>query len=304
MKVIRRAFKSEDFDKVRDFLKDTYKENSSNWCIERWSWSRFFNGHWLENFDTWPSTVGMWVDEEDQIVAIVLDEGEIDGDVFFQLRSFDYTESLINEMIDFSEAHLCGSHKKMYPRVNNLYKDDFMSILKERGYSNSGRVETDSTIAIEDKYEAKLPKGFRIEPACKHSAEERALAHGKAFSVDPDRVKALMGARTRAYTGLSDSPDYNESLDLCIVDENEVIAAFATFWFDDQNMIGTLEPLGTVTGYQKLGLGKTLVYEGMKRLGELGATKLHVGSDQIFYKKIGFTTESETEIWQKDLSEA
>ena len=299
----RRVLHSKDFKKVSDFLKKTYHINSSNWTIERWSWSRFFNGYWLETFETWPSTVGMWVNENDEIMALCLNEGPKSGDAFFQLRDMIYEEAFFHEILDFSEEHHAaksGNKAYLYPRVNNIHKDLFVKVLTERGYSYSGKDEPDSSIQITDKLTGEIPEGYKIELANKYEASVRALAHGRAFSGDPEAVKALMHQRTRAYMGLVKSPDYNENLDLCLVDHNNDIAAFATFWFDEKNLIGSLEPLGTVAGYQKRGLGKVLVYEGMNRLRELGATKLHVGSNQPFYKKIGFDVESLTQIWQKE----
>ena len=299
----RRPFQLEDFKKVSDFLKDNYHKNSSNWTIERWSWSRFFNGDWLEIFETWPSDVGMWVNEKDDIMALCMNEGPRNGNVFFQLKDMKYEEALFHEILDFAEEHLIGESESkayLYPRVNNLHKELLIKFLCERGYSYSGKDEANSSIDISDELSSQVPKGYKLELANRYEASVRAFAHGRAFSVDPEAVKALMHQRTRAYTGLGKSPDYNENLDLCLVDKNNEIAAFATFWFDEKNLIGSLEPLGTVAGYQKRGLGKVLVYEGMNRLKELGATKLHVGSNQPFYKKIGFDVESLTEIWQNE----
>ena len=302
MKTLTKEFLTKDFEKVRDFLQDTYSRNSSNWYIERWSWSRFVNCYWLEVFDTWPSTVGMWVDESDEIVAVVSSEGEKNGDVFFQLKNIDYDEGFINEMINFAEEKLSvmsDGKKHMYPRINNICKELFTKVLNDRDYSYTGKNETDSSIEIDEKLTVILPIGFSIEPANKYSANVRALAHGRAFSKELSRIEALMNERTRAYTGLVKSPDYNEYLDLCVVDDSGTIAAFATLWFDSKNLIGALEPLGTISKYRRNGLGKALVYEGINRLRELGANKLHVGSSQLFYKKIGFNIESETEIWQR-----
>jgi predicted N-acetyltransferase YhbS len=214
-----------------------------------------------------------------------------------------YDEGLFHEILDFAEEHLIGKSENkayLYPRVNNLHKEPLIKVLCERGYSYSGKDEADSSIEITDKLTSEIPKEYKLELANRYEASVRALAHGRAFSRDSQAIQALMNQRTRAYKGLGKSPDYNENLDLCLVDHNNEIAAFATFWFDDKNLIGLLEPLGTVSGYQKRGLGKVLVYEGMKRLRQLGATKLHVGSIQPFYKKIGFNVESLTEIWQKE----
>ena len=127
MRITQREFKPDDFEKVRDFLQETYSNDSSNWYIERWTWSRFFNGYWLEVFSDWPSTVGMWVDESDNVVAIISNEGEINGDVFFQLKDRDYSEEFINTMIDYAEENLSAfrdGKKQLSPRVNNICKEN------------------------------------------------------------------------------------------------------------------------------------------------------------------------------------
>ena len=88
------------------------------------------------------------------------------------------------------------------------------------------------------------------------------------------------------YKGLITAPDYSEKLDFCVIDGEGKIAAFTTVWFDDYNKIGIIEPAGTILKYRRMGLGKAVIYEGANKLKELGATKLHVGSCQDFYKAI------------------
>ncbi len=301
MNCIRKEFLPEYYGRVGDFLKNTYSQCSSNWTIERWAWSRYFNGYWLEIFNEWPSTVGMWVDENDEIVAIVTNEGDKNGDVFFLLRAVDYSEETIHDLMAFAEEHFsvtCDERKQLYPRVNNTSKKIFTKVLNERGYVNTGRRESDAIKTIDEPLHAGLPEGFHFKNATDFTADLRALAHGRAFSEELSEIEALMSERRRAYTGLIKSPDYDESLDLCVVDESGMIAAFATFWFDATNRVGALEPLGTIPIYRKQGLGQALVYEGINRLAALGARKLHVASSQLFYKGIGFNIELETEIWE------
>lgn len=304
MNVLRREFKQSDFEKVRDFLKETYSEGSSNWYIDRWNFCRYFAQNWLEIFDTWPSTVGMWVDKSDEIVAIVSSEGEKNGEVFFQLREVDYSEDLINILIDYAEENLSILKDEclhLYPRINNICKDTLTKVLVNRGYSNTGDYETDCSMDIKKQFNVDLPDGFMIQPANNYSAPARAQAHGRAFTNDLSETSDRLKERTRGYMGLVNAPDYNEYIDLCIVDDIGEIASFTTLWFDSTNLIGILEPVGTILKYRRRGLGKAVIYEGIKRIKELGATKVHVGSNQDFYKAIGFQVESRTEIWHKVL---
>jgi len=48
-----------------------------------------------------------------------------------------------------------------------------------------------------------------------------------------------------------------------------------------------------------MGLGKAAVLEGIRRCGELGATVAYVGSDQEFYKALGFSKVFTSECWIK-----
>jgi len=305
MTVFRREFKQTDFEKVRDFLKGTYSEESSNWYIDRWNFCRYFAHNWLEVFDTWPSTVGMWVDENDEIVAIVSSEEENNGEVFFQLREINYSEDFINILIEYAEKNLSilkDGYLQLYPMVNNACKDIMTKVLVDRGYSNTGNYETDCSMNIKKQLNVDLPDGFMIQTANNYSARERAQAHGRAFNNELSEVPARINERIRGYTGLVNAPDYNEDIDLCIVDKIGEIASFVTLWFDSTNKVGILEPVGTILKYRRKGLGKAIIYEGINRIKELGATKVHVGSNQDFYKDIGFQVECRTEIWHKQLS--
>lgn len=297
-----KQFTQSDFKKVSDFLKLTYDEMSSNWYIDRWNFCRYFAQNRLGVFDIWPSTVGMWVDDNDKIIAIVCSEGEQKGEAFFQLRPMDYDEQLINEMIDFAEENLCISKdgsNHLYIRPNNICKNNIINVLTNRGYSQEERFETDSSMNIEGIFNVELPEGFRIIEAKDVSVSSRGLAHGKAFGNTDSDTPEYLEERIIGYTGLVKAPDYKGDLDLCIIDKKGEIASFTTVWYDEVNSIGILEPVGTIPKYRRLGLGKAVIYEGINRIKRLGAKKIHVGSNQNFYKAIGFNVEATTEIWYK-----
>ena len=48
------------------------------------------------------------------------------------------------------------------------------------------------------------------------------------------------------------------------------IASFMTVWYDDVTRCGYLEPVGTVPVHQRKGLVKAVIYEGLRRLKQLG----------------------------------
>ncbi len=77
-----------------------------------------------------------------------------------------------------------------------------------------------------------------------------------------------------------------------ISDANEV-ASFTTFWYDELNKIGILEPVGTIPKYRKMGLGKAVIYEAIKRVKDKGV-------ERIF--SMGFSLAYSKEIWKKRIS--
>ena len=66
--------------------------------------------------------------------------------------------------------------------------------------------------------------------------------------------------------------------------------------------IGIWESAGDIVGvahpdFRRMGLGKAAVWEGIRRCALLGATVAYVGSDQAFYKAIGFTKRFDSNSW-------
>jgi predicted N-acetyltransferase YhbS len=55
------------------------------------------------------------------------------------------------------------------------------------------------------------------------------------------------------------------------------VAGYALFWRDDVTGVGLLEPLRVEDGYQRRGLARALVTEGLERLARRGARRLKVG---------------------------
>ena len=82
--------------------------------------------------------------------------------------------------------------------------------------------------------------------------------------------------------------DFNYEYDINIVDENNEIVAFCTMWHDEKNKIGILEPVGTHPDHRRKGLAKTAIYHACNLMFEKKVEAIYVGSDQDFYKAIGF----------------
>jgi len=304
MKIKKIKYTNCDFLRIRDFLIESYKNNHNqhNWLIDRWNFCRYVSHLFHNTFDTWPETVGIWVDNDNNIQAVINSEGENRGEAFFQLAANEYSSELLIEFIKHAEDNFSTTdnrEKFINLRVNQkAYK--LKKILENRGYALQNWMEPTSSLSLitATDFEADIPSNLKIADATTVSDYQKGFAHGRAFGYYKNDKPENRDAEN-AFFSMRKAPDYNASLDISLIDEIGEVAAFATVWYDKKNQIGILEPVGTIPKYRKMGLGKAVIYEGINRVKELGAKKMYVGSDQQFYESIGFKVEFEKEIWQR-----
>jgi predicted N-acetyltransferase YhbS len=70
---------------------------------------------------------------------------------------------------------------------------------------------------------------------------------------------------------------YDPELDLTIVDTDGQVAGYALFWFDRTTLVGLLEPMRVLDNFQRRGLARMLLTNGLDRLTRKGAVRLKVG---------------------------
>ena len=70
---------------------------------------------------------------------------------------------------------------------------------------------------------------------------------------------------------------YDPTLDLAVEDADGRVAGYALFWFDHTTLVGLLEPMRVEDEYQRRGLARTLLTNGLDRLARKGARRLKVG---------------------------
>jgi len=76
---------------------------------------------------------------------------------------------------------------------------------------------------------------------------------------------------------LNEAPLYDPALDLAILAPNGAVAAYGLFWFDPVTRVGLVEPMRTEDAWQRRGLARALLLNGLDRLAGRGATRLKVG---------------------------
>lgn len=292
---------------IREFLVDTYQVGIEhhNWQIDRWNFSRNVSQVIHETVESWPETVGLWIDPSGAIQAVVHSEGEDHGDVHFQLAQRPYTDQELGSFIDHAEEYLpkttAEGHRKLFPWVGRDFRQ-LNDLLETRGYKRTGNQSTAGQLRIDNQGEGLLPAGTRLVDGRGFTDQARGLAHSLAFGY-AEEGQDMLGKYhiVEAFTQMRQAPDYRSELDLAVLTPGGEVAAFACFWLDKVNRYGVLEPLGTIPAYRRQGLAKILIWEGMNRLQDLGAEILYGPVDQEFYRQIGFRPVYQFDIWEKTL---
>lgn len=303
MTPIKRAYKETDFIKIRDFLQKTYSQSSDhyNWFIERWNFCRYFVQPMFGTVSAWSQKVGLWVDEEDNILSVVHSEGENKGEAFIQICSRVYSHECLKDIIDYAESTLAyekENERHIYLRVNPE-RTQIKELLKNRQYTVESWAEDKAVMDLDDNFLVQLPEGFYISDGHRVDHHKKGLAHSRAFGHSNSKTPEGYRKSVAGYKTMPHAPDYQPALDLYVLDPHGDVASFATIWYDATNRMGILEPVGTIPKYRRKGLGKAVIYEGINRIKALGARKMYVGSSQDFYLSIGFSIAFRDDVWHK-----
>jgi ribosomal protein S18 acetylase RimI-like enzyme len=70
---------------------------------------------------------------------------------------------------------------------------------------------------------------------------------------------------------------YDPRLDLAVEAADGQVAGYALFWFDPVTEVGQVEPMRVEDAYQRRGLARAMLTEGLDRLAQQGARRLKVG---------------------------
>ena len=107
------------------------------------------------------------------------------------------------------------------------------------------------------------------------------------------------------YHRLRKAPVYRQDLDLAVRAPDGRFAAYLIAWLDAASRTALFEPVGARAEYRRLGLSRALIYETLRRLRDLGATRAYVGSiaeegpATALYRASGFTTIANWQWWQR-----
>ena len=179
------------------------------------------------------------------------------------------------------------------------YDKVLIAAVQERGYERSEKYTLwDSVFTIDGEIPGPaLPEGYQLRSMADEGSDidRRRKAFGVAFNhPDPKEWPSRL-----SYERLQQAPNYRKDLDIYVVAPDGEYVSFCIAWWDSKNRIASLEPVGTAPEYRRKGLAHAAVLEAMRRVAELGAERVFVGSDQEFYLSLGFELTLPAHHWVK-----
>lgn len=252
-------------------------------------------------------TVSLWRTESGDLAAWLLLDTEHREFALFAHPAH-RSEALFDHLLKWIEAE-CLSHPSEETKItceeclqgDNLYK----SALGRAGYTPTPSFVMFEQTLTKPRPMPTLPEGFRfLECMEERYIDSRAHAHYSAFTrtkpskMTPDLYRLFMTA-----------PGYDPTLDISIVNAQDEVVAFAMAWADDVTKRAEYEPVGTHKEYQRRGLGRAALQEGLRRLQARGMTTVNVATwieddgNVAFYPSAGFEVVGYSDQYEKTIGE-
>lgn len=295
-----------DFESVRRFLADIFpiRKAYTNWIPSQLENVKFGPGG-TEYRDDEDDYLKIWevFDEAQQptLAIIGLSYTRPSGDCWLSVHP-NYT-SATRKMLSWMQNRVKEMKRNESEQVRmRIVADDddkeLILLLSDLGF-RKGEIEGDKQIrpikASVPTYT--LPEGYTIRNTV---IEKDFLKYRAVQKTVFPHIKSMSLELLQLYSSAS---FYHEELDIVAIDPNGDFAAFCTARIDPVSRIAELEPVGTHPDHRRLGLGKAVICESLKRLETyrpsavviLGAAPTD-GARRL-YDSVGFVNEGTRHYW-------
>lgn len=285
---------TEDFIKVRDFFKRVHEPTYrfGNWDWVRWEWG--FSLPYLD--ETQLSKIGVW-EEDGKMVALATYETTL-GEAYF---AYDPAySSLKGDMVKYAMQYLAKVDENGSFSLGmdiSEADEEFIAIAQALGFTEGEKPERMSMMNRPDVLpEITLPAGYSIVTMAEENdlhKINRVLWRG--FNHPGEPLESDIPGRIKSQSG----PDFRKDITLAVKAPNGNFVSYCGMWYTSDIDYAVVEPVATDPDYRRMGLGKAVVLEGVRRCFAEGANSIYVGSGQQFYYDIGFEPIAATRRWTK-----
>ena len=270
---------SKDFMKVSAFLAEMHQDINKNISFPwgRWEWMfslPYLDPDYLDN-------IGVFEDDG-KIVGLITYESKF-GEAYYVLS--DHYLYLRKEIIQNAIRDLQSSEG-----FRMLILDDdheMQKIALKNGLVASEDKEQLAAIDLNQDLDYELPEGYSITNMKDNfdlKKYHQVLWRGFNHAGEPTMTEKDLTDRKISLS----APHIDLSRHVAVVTPHGEFVSYCGTWYHDGHFVAMVEPVATDPTYRKMGLGKSAVYESLRRCQKAGAKIAIVGSGQSFYYKIGF----------------
>ena len=181
---------------------------------------------------------------------------------------------------------------------------ELIAHLERRGFTRSEDSMLQYRRCLEQRVGSPpLPPGYYVRRlAGEGEAPLRAAASHAAFELNMPMPRYL-----ERYLKFMVSPVYRPEMDLVAIAPEGRVAAFCIAWLDFTNRVGLFEPVGVHPDFRRMGLGKAVLAEGLRRMMAYGmqsaivCAKANNAAAQRLYQAAGFQVEQRLLTYVKSL---
>ena len=241
--------------------------------------------------------IGLWEHDGRIIAAAIFDCHP--GDTF--LIALPGYAFLYPEMLEYAERELCIDDR--YALVISDTDRVLQSAAANAGYIALPEREHDAAFFPEGaSLNYDLPAGFTLTDMDEtFDLYQYGRVLWKGFNHEkngegpycPDKDDEACGRNSML------RPNVDLKLKIAAVAPNGNFAAYCGMWYDPLAGYAVIEPVACDPDYRKLGLGRAVVLEGVRRVYARGAKLILVGSAQQFYYSIGLVPYASSSKWKK-----
>ena len=276
-----------DLHAMLDLLSDGRQANNGTYYVHRGDlqW-------WLYYTDTpaeiWQSQIRLWMEAESLVgwALISPDEHALDVYTIPALRGGPRESEMLAQAVEQMSA---------LDEVQSVWvaESDEVRVrwFKEHGFTPAENHFVHFQRSLTGPLDGPpLPDGFSLRSSRgPEDARLRSVASHAAFG--SNKPFEEYWPRTLKFM---QSPVYVPEHEIFVMAPNGQVAAYCIIWTDQISRVGHFEPVGTYPDFQRKGLGKSLLFEGLRRLKAAGMTEADVCTNHDnaaairLYESVGF----------------
>ena len=268
----------DDFWRARNFLREVFPLNDRlehSWHVARldyWRWHYILTCNICKSVE---AGMALCENADGKIIAALNHLGG--SELRLHVHPQFYSADLEHEMLTYAEEKYFattedGRHYIYLP----IFEDDIrrQELVQSRGYKKQPgwghhyRCDLTAPLPVPP-----TPSGYNIRSMGDESEHaSRSWCSWRAFH--SDEPESNYDGDYSWYQNIQSAPLYRRDLDIVTAAPDGSIAAFCTIYYDDYTRSAVTVLVGVAAEHWRRGLGKAVMTEGLKRLQQLGCTRV------------------------------